>query len=585
MESLLRYMFVGVLIVGVALFATVLFLPDLVTDGLDEGGSKGGAENNTLSNGGKSDSGVRDQEPSGGYTLSPGAGEDDRDAPNTTDPDRVWFEEVGEEAGLGGLDVRKYLPPNRTIPPKKEGEWSGIYVSDYDHNSRPDLLAVLNGTPVVYENDRDGYTEAEVLPEIDAHVTAAHFLDYDNDGYDDLYLLSDERSVFLENAGGVYERRRVGLEVSYQSVRGAATADYTGNGCADVFVIQSEDWEGNRPSGYSTTDISVDEDNGNRNRLFAGDCEEFEETTEEAGIRDETWSLATSFVDLTNDGHPDIHVANDFNNDVLYINNGDGTFDRRVLPNSTNRNGMSSEVADVNDDGFLDIFVTNIHHSGAPGSEAQYGGRVKGNNLLLNEGNGSFTDVAEEYGVRRGGFGWSTEIEDFDNDGELDIYQSDSLVWSRRYPNFWRGIDDGFERLNSSKMGFSSSEHLGAAVLDYDGDGALDIATSDITQRGPFYRNKLSGGNWLGVRLETEGNNTPLGSNVVVTTRTEDTEKVWGSNSDYFSQGSRTLHFGLGNSTVEEIRVNWSSGTTEVYDKVEANRYVRLTPSEKLGRD
>jgi len=308
------------------------------------------------------------------------------------------FTEVSSEIGL----EYEYTSPKEFEPS------AGVYVTDYDNDGWEDVLTTGGDRPVLFKNSQEEFSttrQLDGLNESDKYK-AASFFDYNNDGWEDLLLLARRgEAVFFENDGGEFDRKTVGLEKRFEVPMSASVADYTGNGCLDVFVSEFSNLRKNKPIGYNQ--FNVEEDNGNRNRLFAGDCEEFEETTEEAGIRDETWSLATSFVDLTNDGHPDIHVANDFNNDVLYINNGDGTFDRRVLPNSTNRNGMSSEVADVNDDGFLDIFVTNIYAGPSNTSDVSYTlrSRTDGNNLLINQGGGEFVDRAEEYGVREGGWG------------------------------------------------------------------------------------------------------------------------------------------------------------------------------------
>jgi hypothetical protein len=502
--------------------------------------------------------------------------------PKYHSPDEKWFVDVTREVGLYNATQNAPGVISSSLP--VEGEGSSIYVSDYDRDLDPDILLLRGGNPSLYENANGVYRKSNDLPDIETTVTAAHFLDFDNDGWDELYLMSNEESLFLENQDGKFVRRYVGLNVSYESVRGAATADYTGNGCLDIFAVQSGNWSNKRPSGYNDYNTSISEDNGNKNRLFRGDCETFEETTNTSGIVGETWSLATSFVDLTNNGYPDIHVANDYNNDVVYINNGDGTFDRRILPDFTNRNGMSSEVADINSDGYLDIFVSNIHRMGSFGVRS--GKRVRGNNLMLNRGNGSFIDAAEEYGVKRGGWGWAALIEDFDNSGSYDLYQSNSLVLIGRYPNFWKGTEDGFRRMNSSKMGFTKSDHLGAVSLDYDRDGYLEIATSSITRRPRLYNNKLSDSSWLSIRLN-DNENTTIGSRVHVVTDGNKRTRVKTSGSDYFSQSTRLSHFGLGEEReADRIRIDWSDGSITTYEDVDlpARMVVNNSRVLRVGR-
>jgi len=489
---------------------------------------------------------------------------------NVTDP---LFDEVSSEVGLTGIPA-----PERDLHYAESDAISGIYTSDFNEDGYVDVLATGPSGVYMFENDGGDYEMYSDTPDVNTSVASAHFFDHDNDGYDDLYLLSDNGSVFLENVDGRFERRDSELNVAYESVRGAATADYTGNGCLDVFVIQSGDWGDNVPESYNDRNVAISEDNGNRNRLFAGDCEEFEETTEEAGIRSETWSLATSFVDFTNDSHPDIHVANDFNKDIVYVNNGDGTFERNVLPNFTNRNGMSSEVTDINNDGLLDIFVTNIYYEGLP--DDMYGRRIEGNNLLLNKGEGEFVDAASEYGVRKGGWGWAAVFEDFNNDGILDLYHTEAgSGFGKSYPNFWKGVEtDGtqrFERLNASQAGFSQDHEAGLAAIDYNNDGGLDIVSVNISQNILLYENLNEEGSALEVELGRQ-NKTDVGSSVRVGFGNRTETRVLTSESDYRSQSSRTLHFGTGNSSVVDVTVEWNGGGATEVSEVETGQRITV---------
>ncbi len=522
--------------------------------------------------------GHHEPEHAGGY-LDPesgGADEDDEAVARTGEPtqtaDSPWFQETSETEGFSYQgDVWSH-----------EGSANGVYVSDHDGDGRPDVLAVNGSRPELFENTGDGFERSEALPTLSSkarNATAALFFDHDNSGYDDLYLLSDDGSVFLENTGGSYREKDVGLQQRYGSVRGAAAADYTGNGCLDVFVVQANDWMETRPAGFNDRDVAMEEDNGNPNRLFAGDCEEFTDTTEEAGIRGESWSLATSFVDFTNDGYPDIHVANDFNNDILYLNNGDGSFERRVMLEYTNRNGMSSEVADVTGNGYLDIFVTNIYGD-AFVPPHRFGGRTEGNNLLVNRGDGEFRDAADEYGVEAGGWGWAALLEDFDNSGHLDLYHSVLVREDGEGPVFFRNEpqEEGFLRLEHSSVGLERESSLGVASLDYDVDGSVDIAASSVGRSYSLYSN-LNTGSYLKVDVKGEGGHTTLGTRVEVSYGDRTQTAVKSSRSDYMSQSSRTLHFGLGSAdSVDTLHVERPDGAVQEFHEVDANQSITVHP-------
>jgi len=492
-----------------------------------------------------------------------------------------WFVERSAQKGL------RLRRPNTSdaaaTVEHEEGRFgNGVYTVDYNKDYRTDVLALVGYRPVLFENIGEEFeVDEDALAEIDGVTNSALFFDYDNDGYEDLYLLSDEDSVFLRNDEGVFRREDVGLPEEYGSVRGATAADYTGNGCLDLFVFQSNDWLRQRPEGYETKEVPVDEDNGYPNRLFAGDCNGFDEVTE-AGIGVGTWSLAASFVDFTDDGLPDIHVANDFNNDIFYTNEGDGGFDRRVLSEATNRNGMSSEVADVNGDGMFDIFVSNIHSNGTTNNHRSFAGRVRGNNLLVNEGGGNFTDKAEEYGVKESAWGWAALLEDFDNDGEVDLYQATSLKRDKFF-YFWKGGNRSFSRVEGSFATEPRWTGTGVVSLDYNSDGSMDMLEAafleDIYDLH-LYENKRSGGNWLKITVGGDGSHTTIGTEVEVSTEGSDFIRVNNVGSDYFSQDTRVLHYGLGNATRPvDIRAAFPDGTRREYRGVEPNRHYVLSPT------
>lgn len=462
---------------------------------------------------------------------------------------------------------------------REEDLVQGVYLSDVNNDLRTDILAVGGERPILFKNTGGGFVRQRTFGK---DVDTAIFFDYNNDGWDDLYLLSDNGSVFFENKGGKFTETEVGLEVEYESVRGASAADYTGNGCVDVFVVQANDWKTHRPEGYDEF-VSIKEDNGNENRLFRGNCGSFVETTTKAGIRGKAWSLATSFVDLTNGGYPDIHVANDFNNDVVYINNGNGTFERNVLPNSTNRNGMSSEIADVNSDGYLDVFVSNIYGI----NSTRFAGRTEGNSLLINQGNGTFVDEAEEYGVQMSGWGWAAGVQDYDNDKYLELYQSVSNLGTGGSA-YWDGGKEGFSFVNFSSTGFEQTLSVGAALLDYNTDGDIDIAVannagfmnSTSVGRYELYKNVQGTGLSLQIVLREGNGDTILGSEVVVEANNTSQRRVIHSSTDYLSQDSRMAHFGLGDTdTVDRLRVDRPGGPEQVIRGVSTGQRLEISRS------
>lgn len=483
------------------------------------------------------------------------------------------FSETAAEAGLvyEGLSADDVNEIN-----------SGVYVSDFDRDLQPDLLTIGGDSPVLWRNHGGEFRRSGELPEIDGYVKSALFLDHDNDGWEDLLLLRvDGSPVFLENTGGGFERKDVGLDVTLSVPWAASTADYTGNGCLDVFVVQMGDFVEHRPVGYNQRGISIEEDNGNPNHLFAGDCGSFEETTAEAGIRGEAWSMATSFVDVDGDGLPDIHVANDFNNDVVYFNEGDGTFQREVLPDFTDRNGMSSLVADLTGDGSPEIYVTNIYDE-SEGDAIEYtvGSRVEGNNLIAYEGNGSFTDLADDMGLRRGGWGWAALAVDFLNDGDRDVLHETSADFGvgSRYPSLFVNRDGGYELVDSSAKGLEETDGFGVVSLDHDLDGDRDLATSNMAGGYKLYENVADTGGSVQVLVESDADGTSVGSRVYVDDGERSQLGISNSKADLLSQDSRYLHFGVGEAADVDVRVEFPDGAVR---ELEVEPNTRFTVSRE----
>ena len=493
--------------------------------------------------------------------------------------------------------------------------WSGVYVVDYNNNGYEDVLAVGGDYPVLFENTGDGYEAVRTFEHGDART--AHFFDYDNDGTRDLLIAEFGGGlVFYENDGGEFRERDVGLDASLMSPTSINTADVTGNGCLDVFVAQNGVWAQNYPIRSDIArdvmenhpDVRPETTPANENRLFQGDCEGFVEITEQAGIEGDNWTLASSMVDFTGNGYPDIHVGNDFNSDVFYENNGDGTFERRVMGTETDRNAMSSAVFDSNGNGHLDIFVTNIHISDYENVEVTTGQELsiispvpKGNNLLVNDGEGNFVDEAPEHGLEKGGWGWATTVADFSNDGHLDIVHGvtpdvqvapyDGIYRSMQ---MWKGTSDGWEKVDGRAHGMEGDGIRGVARVDYANDGSLDIVASTATPaalRGEWdetqfrlYENQREGEAADSLQMfvrNSEGVET--GAAVYVETDERTVLRRVSSRGDFLSQDSRLLHFGTANEEIVSVSVLWPDGTVSDYGALqEGNRYILKPDSAEV---
>ena len=524
--------------------------------------------------------------------------------PGGSPPEAVTdFSSFDEVADSAGFDYESEFRSRGFV------SQSGIYVVDYNNNGHEDILALGGDRPVLFENTGEGYERARTFDHPDART--AHFFDYDNDGWRDLVLAEYAGDIiFYENVEGNFNQRDVGLGQSVTSPTSIASADFTSNGCLDLFVAENGLWQQGIPLRpierievhENHPEVRPDTTPGGENRLFYGDCESFEEATQQANIRGRNWSLATSAADFTGDGHVDIHVGNDFSADFLYENTGNGTFVRHDLGPETDRNAMGSAAKDMTGNHRTDLFVTNVYLNDNIETSIQADVRTftavsDGNNLFINRGSAEegdpFVDRAPEHGLDEGGWGWAAAVDDFTNDGHLDVIHgtSSEVVFEPydrfRTPQVWQGTGDSWEAVDERALGFGEHNARGAARLDYDGDGALDfaIATTSATEFGggeptPFalYENQLDSDEFLQLFVRNP-DGIERNAAVIIETDQRTVLRRPNARSGFLSQDSRLIHVGTANEDIEEVRVLWPDGSESTYGTLEeGNRYI-LTPN------
>ncbi|WP_220173715.1 CRTAC1 family protein [Halopelagius longus] len=494
------------------------------------------------------------------------------------------FSEVASERGLVYESVRKQAGMRGKI------SRSGAFVADYDRDLDSDALLLGGNRPMLFENDGGRFSRSKALPSLNesAQYRTALFVDYDNDGWRDLVIFPlFGEPLLLHNDHGSFSPRPEAFRTRINVPVSATAADYDGDGCADVFVAQNGDWKTTYPARVMPNRTA---DNGQRNYLFRGTCDsDFQRV--DVGIDGEHWSLSTSFVDFTGDGRPDIHVANDFHHDLLYVNRGDGSFEPREIP-KTNRNGMASEVADVDGDTDPDIFVSNIYWTRQIREKLDTIGVITegsiGNNLLINDGEGNFTDRAVEYDVRNGRWGWAASMTDLDNDGDLDLFHTTreqfvpeelEAKWGEQFEYYqhsriFERVERGrFEDRTATAVGMVKTDGRGVGQLDFDADGHADLIAANADGTTRLYRNQAPNGNALQVTVRPDDNRTVLGTTVTVVTENRTNYRRLNAKADFLSQDSHVLHVGIGDADrIERLRVEYPDGTVVRFHDLCPNR-------------
>jgi hypothetical protein len=511
------------------------------------------------------------------------------------------FRDLAAKAGLTAASV---FGGDRSSTYILESTGTGVAVFDYDNDGWPDIFLV-NGTTVgfagsdaptshLYHNNHDG-TFSEVTSSAGLTATGwgqgACAGDYDNDGWEDLYVTYYGKNRLYHNVGGRFEEvaDRAGVAGNGKTWgSGCAFVDYDRDGRLDLFVADYADFDllhAPQPGKYPTClwkGIAVFCGPrglpASRNLLYRNlGGGRFADVTVPAHI-DRTpghYCFSVSTFDYDDDGWPDIFVACDSAPSILYRNLRDGTFtDVGILSgvayNSDGREqaGMGSSVADYDGDGRLDLFRTNFSDDTPT--------------LYRNHGDGTFTDVTYSAGVGNHTqyLGWGTAFFDFDNDGYPDLLavnghvypEVDTLETAIQYEQpklLYRNRGDGTFADVSLAAGpgiAAATSARGLAVGDLWNDGRISAVIVNRNALPNLLVNQIRYGNhWIDVRtVGTRSNRSGIGARVTVCTASRRQTNEVRSGSSYISQNDLRVHFGLGaENRILAIELRWPSGLVE----------------------
>ncbi len=522
-------------------------------------------------------------------------------------PPDITFTDVTDQAGI---DFR-YTFGDTTYENILESSGSGITVFDYNNDGYMDIY-MLNGTYLpgvsdphgeifadtpncLYRNNGNGnFTEvAGETGLADTHWSmAAGAVDIDNDGYTDIFLLNYGPNVFYRNNGdGTFTdvTDSLGLRgpeklngYTKWSV-GVAFWDYNRNGRIDCMVGNFLAFD---PEYVSPTTPDImphpSEYAGQASLLYRQNEDgTFTEVTREAGLYyPDSKCMGLTVFDYDGDGDLDLFQANDHQKNFLFRNDGGGHFTEvgeasgvAVNDQGIPTGSMHGTIGDVDGDGYIDILVADL----------RYGA------LYRNLGNGIFEDITVRSGVAgafNGKGAWAAALFDFDNDGDLDIFSAngiaEELILTRPLllENNGKGYfaDNGpnySDYFNTVRSG------RGAAVLDFDNDGDLDIIVSHVDLKATAVLLRNDGGHrnhWLGITLcGKHGPVSALGAKVEIHTgnRTQLRINQWATS--YLSSHDPRIHFGLGKyRNIDTLIIHWPDGSCDEYREIPADQYITI---------
>jgi enediyne biosynthesis protein E4 len=373
--------------------------------------------------------------------------------------------------------------------------------------------------------------------------------------------------------------------------------DFDRDGLLDLYVANYVDFDFKNPplpgSGEFCRYLGLPVMCGPRGLKGAADVffrnngnETFSDETEKRGLNAPSYyGLGVSAGDYDNDGDLDIFVANDSTPNFLFQNQGNGTFKEVGLLAGVafNEDGnaqacMGVDLADYDNDGFLDVIVTNFARDT--------------NTLYHNEGKGLFRDVSTQAGMRDSYpyMGWAANFFDYDNDGSKDLYvvnghlypQVDSTKAEMGYLQadlLYRNLGSGRFLNVSSLLGHGKHVGRGAGFGDLDNDGRVDVVISNLDGQPNVLMNRYESNNhWILVRcIGTEGNRNALGSRVTIVTELGNQTGEVHSGGSYLSSGDQRLHFGLGQvKEIKELRITWPGGRSTLLRRIAVDQVLTI---------
>ena len=537
----------------------------------------------------------------------------------------VIFQDIAAQAGLTAWKHVMGTPEKKFII---EANGSGVGLIDYDNDGWLDIYLVNGSTydavagkvtppkAALFHNNHDGtFTNVAEKAGVtnDRWGVGVAIADYDNDGWPDIYVTNfGKNRLYHNNHDGTFTdvAEKAGVTLGNWST-GATWGDYDGDGRLDLFVpgyvhydLANPPASGDKGIAYSFCQFRGENVmcgprglKGEPDHLFHNNGDgTFTDVSEKAGVADRNgyYGLTSVFVDVNNDGKPDLLVGNDSTPNYLYLNKGDGTFEDISYASgfALNENGretatMGIAVGDYLNNGLVDLFNTTFSDDYDP--------------LYRNDGDANFTDISYQLGVAEATvpfLGWGTAFLDYDNDGWKDLIAANGHVyplvdhepWGTSFAErpllFHNAGDKQFELMpavEGTGLGRTYAGR-GLAVGDLFNDGKLDVVINVMDGAPALLRNvSPDKHHWIEFKLigGTKSPRDAVGATVYLSANGMRQRGDVISGGSYVSTSDPRLHFGLGDATaIDEIEVHWPSGAKEHFPAPQIDRIVTLTEGQ-----
>lgn len=523
---------------------------------------------------------------------------------------------------------------------------AGVAVGDINNDGLEDLYFTSNqNSNKLYLNKGnfkfEDITEKSFLTDDTGWTTGVNMIDINNDGWLDIYVcksgslqshelrknklyINQQNNTFKESAS-IYGLDHFGFSVQ------SYFFDYDNDDDLDMFLVNHRiDFRNN-----VTIDLERDKqiEDYSSDQLFRNDNGKYTNVTNTAGIANKAWGLSASIGDFNNDNLLDIFVANDFlEPDFLYINQGNGTFKNEILDRfmHISSNSMGSDYADINNDLKPDLIVLDMlaedhirskENMATMSTEnfnsivnAGYHHQYMSNMLQINNGNGTYSEIAQLAGIAKTDWSWAPLIADFDNDGFNDLFVTNGIEHDLSNQDFRNqmktniqnrkkvSLDEAINMMPSNKLSnyiFKNNQDLtfsnqtqdwgldskvnssGAAYVDLDNDGDLDIVVNNQLEEAHIYRNNTENNAVTFSLVGPERNINGIGTEINVYAGDLKQSKTLFVSRGYQSSVTNKLHFGLGNkSAIDSIIVKWPDGKAQVLKNPKINSLIGVNYKE-----